>query len=655
MMRDIDKSKEELIEELNRVRANEKKYQTILNNLWDGVSVLDDQGNVIEANSTYCQMLGYDKEDIIGQPVLNFIHPDSHHTLDGFQQQLETQGRASLESVDIHKDGTSIPILVRGIPCDVMGQKTVIGVIQDISVRKHSQKKLQDSEAKYLDLYENSPSAFLSVCYQSLNIIRCNKALSKLLGYSHNQLLKMKAQQLFADTENGIHKAKNYIKKTRKGIHIKNCQLQMKHKNGESIWISLSERPITDTQGYAVESRTTIMDISAQKKLEASLIESQKVSDRANQAKSHFLSQMSHELRTPMHSILGFSQLLEREFENTPQGAYVSYILNSGKHLLSLMDDILDLSRIESGKIPLDIKNIELLQVIEKCTNTMKEISLEKNITLFIEEKHNFKRIVRADFTRITQVLLNIISNAIKYNSQGGKVVLKGEEDAENCFRIAVTDDGVGIAKKLQCELFTPFNRLGKENSEIEGTGIGLVICKKLIESMNGNIGFSSTQGKGSQFWINIPLASEQQLSTQTNTQVSPKSSPVFTSKPQTVLYVEDNPIDMQLMKIIMQNNFPNVNLLVASDAKMGMELANTQSPNIIILDIRLPGLNGLELLKQLKKSPKTQNINIIALTAEATQKNIEDGLSAGFYAYLTKPVDLNMVTDTINRASANA
>jgi len=323
--------------------------------------------------------------------------------------------------------------------------------------------------------------------------------------------------------------------------------------------------------------------------------------------------------------------------------------------LLSLMDDILDLSRIESGKIPLDIKNIELLQVIEKCTNTMKEISQKKNITLFIEEKHNFKRIVRADFTRITQVLLNIISNAIKYNNPGGKVVLKSEGNSENGFRIAVTDDGVGIAQKLQCELFTPFNRLGKENSEIEGTGIGLVICKKLIESMNGSIGFSSTQGKGSQFWINIPLASEQQLLTQANTQVSPKSVPAFTSKPQTVLYVEDNPIDMQLMKIIMKNNFPNVNLLVASDAKMGMELANTQSPNIIILDIRLPGLNGLELLKQLKKSPKTQNINIIALTAEATQKNIEDGLSAGFYAYLTKPVDLNMVTDTINRASANA
>ena len=654
-MRDIDKSKEQLIAELEKIRATEKKYCTIFNNLWDGISVLNHEGKIIEVNSAYCEMLGYDKNEILGKPVTHFIHPDNHHTLDTFQQQLETQGRASLESVDIHKDGSSIPILVRGIPCEVLGQKTVIGVIQDISIRKSHEEKLKESEAKYIDLYENSPSAFLSVCYQSGSIIRCNKALAKLLGFSQQELLKMDARQLFADTEQGIHKAKKFMRKTLKGLHIKNCQLQMKHKDGENIWISLSERPITDAHGYAVVSRTTIMDISAQKKLEASLIESQKTSERANQAKSHFLSQMSHELRTPMHSILGFSQLLEREFENTPQGAYVSYILNSGKHLLSLMDDILDLSRIESGKIPLDIKNIELLQVIEKCTNTMKEISQEKNITLFIEEKNNFKRIVRADFTRITQVLLNIISNAIKYNNPGGKVVVKGEDNSENGFRIAVTDDGVGIAQKLQCELFTPFNRLGKENSEIEGTGIGLVICKKLIESMDGSIGFSSTEDKGSQFWINIPLASEQQLSTQANTQVSPKSIPVFSSKPQTVLYIEDNPIDMQLMKIIMQNNFPNVNLLVASDAKMGMELANTQSPNIIILDIRLPGLNGLELLKQLKKSPKTQNINIIALTAEATQKNIEDGLSAGFYAYLTKPVDLNMVTETINRASANA
>ena len=653
-MRDIDKSKEQLIAELEEIRATEKKYFTIFNNIWDGISVLDDQGKIIEVNSAYCEMLGHHKDDILGKSVTDFIHPDSHHTLDAFQQQLETQGRASLESVDIHKDGSSIPILVRGIPCEVQGQKTVIGVIQDISTRKYQEEKLRESETKYMDLYENSPSAFLSVCYHSGSIIRCNKALAKLLGFSQQELLNMHAKQLFADTEQGIDKAKKFIRKTLKGLHIKNCQLQMKHKNGESIWISLAERPITDARGYAVESRTTIIDIRAQKKLEESLIKSQENSDKANLAKSHFLSQMSHELRTPMHSILGFSQLLEREFENTPQGAYVSYILNSGNHLLSLMDDILDLSRIESGKIPLNVKNIELLQVIEKCTVAMKEISQKKKVTLFVEDKHKFKRIIRADFTRITQVLLNILSNAIKYNRPGGQVVLTAQNISKNNFRINVKDNGLGVKQELQGELFTPFNRLGQENSEIEGTGIGLVISKKLIESMNGTIGFTSTEGKGSQFWLNIPLASQQQMDTQASIKKEDKAAAAFSSKPQTVLYVEDNPIDMQLMKIIIKNNFPNVDLLVAANAEQGIELAHSQSPSIIILDVLLPGLSGLEVLKRLKQSPKTRDINIIALTAEATQKNIDDGLSAGFYAYLTKPVDLNLVTETINKASAN-
>ena len=653
-MRDIDKSKEQLIAELEEIRATEKKYCTIFNNIWDGISVLDDQGKIIEVNSAYCEMLGHHKDDILGKSVTDFIHPDSHHTLDAFQQQLETQGRASLESVDIHKDGSSIPILVRGIPCEVQGQKTVIGVIQDISTRKYQEEKLRESETKYMDLYENSPSAFLSVCYHSGSIIRCNKALAKLLGFSQQELLNMHAKQLFADTEQGIDKAKKFIRKTLKGLHIKNCQLQMKHKNGESIWISLAERPITDARGYAVESRTTIIDIRAQKKLEESLIKSQENSDKANLAKSHFLSQMSHELRTPMHSILGFSQLLEREFENTPQGAYVSYILNSGNHLLSLMDDILDLSRIESGKIPLNVKNIELLQVIEKCTVAMKEISQKKKVTLFVEDKHKFKRIIRADFTRITQVLLNILSNAIKYNRPGGQVVLTAQNISKNNFRINVKDNGLGVKQELQGELFTPFNRLGQENSEIEGTGIGLVISKKLIESMNGTIGFTSTEGKGSQFWLNIPLASQQQMDTQASIKKEDKAAAAFSSKPQTVLYVEDNPIDMQLMKIIIKNNFPNVDLLVAANAEQGIELAHSQSPSIIILDVLLPGLSGLEVLKRLKQSPKTRDINIIALTAEATQKNIDDGLSAGFYAYLTKPVDLNLVTETINKASAN-
>ncbi|PCJ37558.1 MAG: hypothetical protein COA99_12760 [Moraxellaceae bacterium] len=661
-MCDEDKTKKQLIEELNIIRGNENKYRTIFNNLWDGVSVLDSEGIVVEANLAYCEMLGYEKDELIGQPVTNFIHPDNHHNLGSFQQQLESEGKASLESVDIRKDGTSIPILVRGIPCEVLGQARVIGVTQDISIRKRSENELKKSEAKYLDLYENSPTAFLSVRYTDGAIIRCNQAFCLLLGYSLEEMLNKKIAECYANTKHGVQKAKKVLDVVGQGHDIQNWQLQMQHKDGSSIWISLFVRPVLDEYGKAIETRSTVIDISAQKRLEASLIDAQKKADAANQAKSQFLSHMSHELRTPMNSILGFSQLLEKDgvngLINSRQKECVHYILKSGSYLLALVNGVLDLSKIESGKIEVCIQDILLLGVIDECVDSMISIADKNNVVIEIQDRDIFERKVFADFIRIKQIILNILSNAIKYNKPAGRVIVKGQLISARRFRIIVEDTGLGINKSRHGELFQAFNRLGQENGAVAGTGIGLLISKKLIELMNGNIGFSSEENQGSRFWIDIPLSKPcegYENNIVRGVAEDGIESVCFLDEPQAdrtkkVLYVEDNPTDISLMKMIIEDKLPGVDLLVAPNAELGLELAERYVPDIIILDIFLPGVNGLGALKSLKSSPRTKNIKVVALTAEAYKKDIDAGLSAGFHAYLTKPINLGHFYGIINQ-----
>ncbi|PCJ33894.1 MAG: hypothetical protein COA99_15200 [Moraxellaceae bacterium] len=403
------------------------------------------------------------------------------------KKQLQSKGKVSLESVDIRKDDTSI--------------------------RERSKSELKKSEAKYLDLYENSPTAFLSVRFSDGIIIRCNQALCQLLGYSREEMLNKNIVECYANTKHGVQAVKRVLEVVGQGRDIKDWQLQMQRKDGTSIWISLFVRPVLDEQGKAIESRSTVIDISIQKRLEASLIDAQKkaeAANQANQAKSQFLTDMSHELRSPMNLILGFSQLLKKEGEkgltNGHQKEYAHNILKSGSHLLALVNDVLDLSKIESGKITVCIQDVLISDVIDECIDCMNVIADKNNVVIEIQDREQFQQKVLANPIRIKQVLLNILSNAIKYNKPAGKVVIKSQLVSEGKFRIIVEDTGLGIKKSRQGELFQAFNRLGQENGAVAGTGIGLLISRRLIELMNGNIGFASEENQGSCFWIDIPL-----------------------------------------------------------------------------------------------------------------------------------------------------
>ncbi len=369
--------------------------------------------------------------------------------------------------------------------------------------------------------------------------------------------------------------------------------------------------------------------------------------DKANRAKSEFLSTMSHELRTPLHAIFGFAQLMELDTE-TPlteeQGFAVREILNSGTHLLGLIDQVLDLAKIEAGKLSMTLEPVSLASVCKDCAAQIAPQAKQKRINIDIDVSP--EQTITADKTLIKQVLLNLLSNAIKYNRLQGSVIILSTAMPDGTVRLSVRDTGMGVPEGVQDSVFEPFNRLGKEAGTIEGTGIGLTITKRLVEEMSGRIGFDSIPGHGATFWIEFPALKAGATTDAEDARAADKM-PVQLQREATVLYVEDNPSNLVLMQKIVAR-LPGLRLISAPTAEAGLLMAGDYAPDLILLDINLPGMDGFEAKKALAKDRRTQHIPVIAISAAALEKDIQQGLAAGFKAYLTKPFDVSLVLRTI-------
>ncbi|MEQ8196179.1 MAG: PAS domain S-box protein [Rhodospirillales bacterium] len=389
----------------------------------------------------------------------------------------------------------------------------------------------------------------------------------------------------------------------------------------------------------------------AEKRLRAAKEEA----DRANQAKSDFLSSMSHELRTPMNAILGFSQLLEQNTKEPlgpAQTKYVRQILKSGNHLLELIKGVLELSKIEAGKMELTIESVNPREVLDDCLSLSQVLAKDQSVRIIDKTGDATLPLVHSDKTRFMQSLLNLCSNAIKYNVPNGTVMLDFERTSQQFARFIVTDTGKGIAKERQGELFEPFVRLDKNNSDVEGTGIGLTITKSIIELMGGRVGFQSEEGKGSSFWIDLPLAlSASAPKTPFEINREDTLGTAFeTGGLKKILYVEDNPTNLRLMEAIL-NQIPNLTMIPAHTAEIGLKLAAEIKPDLIFMDINLPGMDGYQALEALNRMPPLQGIPVIALSADAMPHDIKRGLKAGFAQYLTKPIQIAKIRTAISQA----
>ena len=441
-------------------------------------------------------------------------------------------------------------------------------------------------------------------------------------------------------------------------------EFRMLCKNGSWKWIlSRGKLVARDANGEPLRLVGTHSDIS-ERKLHDHILQEKNielenariVAERASLAKSEFLSSMSHELRSPLNAILGFSQLMESDSPppSPVQNERITQIISAGWHLLKLINEILDLAKIESGHMLLSQESVSLTEIIRECQSMIEPQAQQRDIQQTIP-RSDIPYFVYADRTRLKQVLINLLSNAIKYNREQGMIEVKCAESTFGRTRVSIIDTGVGMSPEQLAQLFQPFNRLGQEYSGTEGTGIGLVVVKQLIELMGGSVGVESTAGVGSLFWFELMEVAEPHLAMEGGeSTVLTQQHLLSTAEKHMLLYVEDNPANMKLVEQTIARH-PNMRLLTAVNGNSGIEIARIFRPKVILMDINLPDISGVEAMKILRSDPITAHIPVIAISANAIPIDIASGMKAGFFCYITKPFQLNEFMEALSTAMAFA
>lgn len=505
---------------------------------------------------------------------------------------------------------------------------------------------------QFLEQYRKAldRAAIVSKADPDGNITYINRKFEDISGYTQAEVLGKNHRILrHPDTPSSVFENMWQRLKHKRPWHgvITNMR-----KDGSSYVVDSNITPILDSHGDLIEYISIRFDITDLKQTEEALLQAKTLAEQANKAKSDFLASMSHELRTPLNAIIGFGQLLESDpidVLTEMQADSVAHILRAANHLLTLINEILDLAKIESGQIEFSLEAVRAEDVLSGCIELVRPQLAQQQLTLVVDVKAIEGLQICVDETRLKQVLINLLSNAIKYNQPQGRVAVQATVTHHQRLRVTVTDTGLGLDQIQLAQLFQSFNRLGAENTDIQGTGIGLVISKKIIEAMHGTIGAESVKGQGSTFWIELPLvlADAEGDSGSLSASVSAHAAMAAT-KQYKLLYIEDNPANLKLVQRFLSRR-SDLQLISATTGPEGIAMAMSQAPDMIISDINLPELSGIELVQQLRQHDATRRVPIVALSANAMSADAEQGLAAGFDAYLTKPINLNQLLETIN------
>lgn len=610
-------------------------------------------GTIEYVNRRFLEVTGYQRDEIVGQKPRVLSSGEKQPEEYGLLWETITSGRDwQGEFHNKRRDGSLYWVAAKISPIKAEDGSIThfLSIEDDITEKKAAAASLQQVQERLITALEAIDDGF-ALYDRDDRLVLCNSRYREMYhksaefmvpGTPFEVILREGAQR--GQYMDGRKRVDDWIAE-RLASH-RSANAVQEHQLCDGRWVRVTERETRD--GGRVGLR---VDITPLKLAQEKLRQAKEEADKANRAKSDFLSSMSHELRTPMNAILGFGQMLQYLPDSplTPsQARCVEHILKGGEHLLQLINEILDLARIEAGKVTLSIEDVALDGVIKECLSLTQSLADKRAITLNSASGDQGLR-VRADYTRLKQVLLNLISNAIKYNREGGRVDLTCSESGPGMLRVRVTDTGPGIPADRQGELFKPFSRLGAEGSEIEGTGIGLTITRQLVELMGGSIGLVSVVGEGTSFWVDLPLAEREVTAVELSVAATEAGDEGAIARRGTLLYVEDNPANLQLMEMI-AGNLRHLTMLSAHNAELGLELAECHLPDLIFMDINLPGMSGLEALQKLRANPLTRHIPVIALTANATRRDIERGVEAGFNQYLTKPIKVDEVIAIIRK-----
>ena len=642
----------------------------ILNSANFSIIATDEKGVIQLFNIGAERMLGYAAAEMVNQITPAHIS-DPHEVIaravvlsreldttitPGFEAMVFKAARGIediYELTYIRKDGSRVPAIVsvtalRDADGRIIGY-LLIGV--DNSARKRVEEQLRWTEESFRLMVESVTDYAIVMLDPQGCVVSWNSGAQRIKGYSAEEIVGQHFSRFYPrpDIERGAPQLDLDVATAKGRFEDEGWRVR---KDGSTFWANVVFTAIRghagDLRGFAKLTR----DLTERKQLEATMIDAKSVAEKANLAKSDFLSSMSHELRTPLNAILGFAQLMESATP-PPTPAHkenIAQILQAGWYLMELINEILDLALIESGRLAWSLEPVSLTEVMLEC-QTMIEPQAQKRGIRLTFPRIDCPTFIKADRTRVKQVLINLLSNAIKYNQAGGSVVVECSANAPQRVRVSVKDTGAGLAPERLTQLFQPFNRLGQEGSAEEGTGIGLVVTKRLVELMGGAIGVVSTVGEGSVFWIELVVAAAPQLAIDGAEHTGPARPQARNdAAPRTLLYVEDNPANLQLVEHIIARR-PDMRLLSARNGTLGIELARAARPDVILMDINLPGMSGVQAMQILRADAATAHIPVVALSANAIPRDIERGLEAGFFRYLTKPIKVDEFMDTLDVA----
>lgn len=630
--------------------AELQRFRTAMDSTGDAIFLIDrDTMRYVEVNSTASEMLGYSHEELLQMGPLD-LQPQSA-TLTARLRGIAGYGTTRLTETVRRKNGSFLTVeATRHL--ERFGEDWIIvSVLRDITEREKAYKRLVEAERlAHLggwewdivgDTITWSEELYLIFGYEPAEF---EPSYDGFLAHLHPQdrpVIDEAVRRCLATCE-----PLSYV-------------VQIVAGDAELRWIEVQGKAEATADGAVLKMIGTVLDVTERKNAEGALAalnadlerqvqERTAEAERANEAKSEFLSRMSHELRTPLNAMLGFAQLLGMDDLNADQAASVEHIMSGGHHLLGLINEVLDLACIESGHLAISLEPVALSAVLDDALALVRPQAAATSVSLPTHVPAGADVHVVADQQRLRQIILNLLSNAVKYNSEAGTVSLSCERREDGRLRLGFTDTGAGVAAEDVERIFSPFQRLGAAATAIEGTGLGLAVSKRLADAMGAEIGLSSVPGQGSTFWVDLTVA---------DSQATPSEMPVLErwelrpgAKPATVLYIEDNPSNLQLVAALL-NRRPHVRLLTANSGHMGLEAAREGSPDLVLLDLDLPDISGAEVLSRLRSNVPTEMIPVVVVSADATESQVRRLLAAGATAYLTKPLDVDLFFTVVDEA----
>jgi PAS domain S-box-containing protein len=523
--------------------------------------------------------------------------------------------------------------------------------------RLPAESALRDSEHLTRLILDNAYDAFVAMDLDG-HIVDWNRQAERLFGWSRDEALgRALVSTIVPERYRSAHlEGLERFRRTGEGAVLgRRIELEGMRRDGSvfPVEITISPAEIDGTKVFHAFIRDATESKLAERALRVANEEAgraRKAAERANNAKSEFLSRMSHELRTPLSAILGFGQLLETDDLKAEQREYVDHILLAGRHLLQIIDEVLDIARIEQGAMTISMEPVRVMDVIGASVDLVRPAAANAGVAISVGDVPG-DAFVHADNQRLKQVLLNFLSNAVKYNREGGSVSVSCSRVEADRLRLSVADSGPGIHEEDMSRLFVPFERLGAEQGSVPGTGIGLSISKRLIELMGGTIGADSAPGQGATFWLELAETVAPGDAFSATTSGALPNQPVD-ARACTVLYVEDNLANLRLVEAVLSRR-PQTTLIPAMQGGLALDLAREHRPDLVLLDVHLPDIDGDEVLRRLREDPVTRDIPVVVLSAEANPPKIKRFLDAGALTYLTKPLDAAQLLDLIEEVTA--